>query len=76
MQLQSSVRVKFYIFKTLIFTTLVSSMINRFVFVIFRMFMSFPHFYGADTSYLEAVDGLQPEKDKHQAFITLETVII
>lgn len=39
------------------------------------MFMSFPHFYGADPSYLDAVDGLAPSKDKHQAFITLEPVI-
>jgi scavenger receptor class B, member 1 len=38
------------------------------------MFMSFPHFYGADSSYLEAVDGLSPDKEKHQTFITLEPV--
>lgn len=40
----------------------------------YPMFMSFPHFYGADESYLEAVEGLAPEKEKHQAFFTLEPV--
>lgn len=38
------------------------------------MFMSYPHFYGADSSYLDAVSGLAPEKEKHQTFITLEEV--
>lgn len=38
------------------------------------VFMSMPHFYGADVSYLNAVEGLAPEKDKHQTFITLEPV--
>lgn len=41
----------------------------------YPMFMSFPHFYGADDSYLEAVDGLAPDKEKHQAYFTLEPVI-
>lgn len=38
------------------------------------MFMSFPHFYGADESYLNSIEGLMPETDKHQAYITLEPV--
>lgn len=38
------------------------------------MFMSFPHFYGSDPSYLDAVDGLSPRQDIHQAYITLEPV--
>lgn len=38
------------------------------------MFISYPHFYGADEHYLEGINGLKPEKDKHQAFITLEEV--
>ena len=38
------------------------------------MFMSFPHFYGSDPSYLEAVSGLEPVNEKHQAFITFEPV--
>lgn len=38
------------------------------------MFMSFPHFYGSDASYIEAVAGLKPENEKHQSFITLEPV--
>jgi scavenger receptor class B, member 1 len=38
------------------------------------MFMSFPHFHGADSSYVDAVDGLEPQKEKHQTYITLEPV--
>lgn len=40
----------------------------------YPMFISFPHFLGSDSSYLKAVDGLQPIKEKHQAYITLEPV--
>lgn len=36
------------------------------------MYMSYPHFYLADPSYLEAVDGLKPEKAKHEFFMALE----
>lgn len=42
----------------------------------FPMFMSLPHFYGSDKSYLDAVNGLAPEKEKHESFITLEPVNI
>lgn len=38
------------------------------------MFMSFPHFYEADSSYLEAVEGLAPDQETHQSYITLEPV--
>lgn len=38
------------------------------------MFISFPHFYGADKFYLDGVQGLSPDKEKHQTFITLEPV--
>jgi len=38
----------------------------------FPLFTSFPHFYGSDKSYLGAVEGLSPEKEKHESFITLE----
>lgn len=40
------------------------------------MFQSLPHFYGADPSFIEAVEGLSPEKEKHEVFITLEPVSI
>lgn len=40
----------------------------------FPLFISFPHFYQSDKSYLNAVDGLAPEKDKHETYITLEPV--
>lgn len=36
------------------------------------VYMSYPHFYLADPSYLEAVDGLQPEKEKHEFYMALE----
>ncbi|XP_034101504.2 LOW QUALITY PROTEIN: protein peste [Drosophila albomicans] len=36
------------------------------------IYMSYPHFYMADPSYLEAVDGLQPEKEKHEFYMALE----
>lgn len=35
-------------------------------------FMSYPHFYLADPSYLDAIEGLKPDKETHQSFITLE----
>lgn len=38
------------------------------------MFMSLPHFYGSDESYVNAVDGLAPVKEKHESYITLEPV--
>ncbi|KAI8042355.1 hypothetical protein M5D96_003667 [Drosophila gunungcola] len=36
------------------------------------VYMSYPHFYLADPSFLEAIDGLQPEREKHEFFMTLE----
>lgn len=36
------------------------------------VFVSFPHFYAADPYYLQFVDGLQPEKEKHEFQITME----
>lgn len=38
-------------------------------------FISFPHFYNADPFYLDQVEGLKPEKDKHQFFISYEPVV-
>lgn len=38
-------------------------------------FISFPHFYLADPYYLNQVDGLLPNKDRHQFHIDLEPVI-
>ncbi|KAF5278411.1 hypothetical protein FQA39_LY05900 [Lamprigera yunnana] len=35
-------------------------------------FVSLPHFYGADPYYKNMVDGLHPEKSKHELFIALE----
>jgi scavenger receptor class B protein 1 len=34
--------------------------------------ISFPHFLDADESYREAVDGLSPDKAKHQFFVDVE----
>lgn len=35
-------------------------------------FMSYPHFYEADPYYLEQIEGLNPIKEKHEFFMTLE----
>ncbi|XP_065707773.1 scavenger receptor class B member 1 [Patagioenas fasciata] len=35
------------------------------------MFISHPHFYNADPSLLDAVEGLQPSKDKHGLFLDI-----
>lgn len=34
--------------------------------------VSFPHFYLADPFYLEPIEGLSPNKDKHESFLNLE----
>lgn len=39
------------------------------------MFISYPHFYLADSSYLEAIEGLKPNKENHQSYMTLEPKI-
>uniref|UniRef100_A0A1I8PUG8 Protein croquemort n=1 Tax=Stomoxys calcitrans TaxID=35570 RepID=A0A1I8PUG8_STOCA len=36
------------------------------------IYMSYPHFYLADPIYLQAIEGLKPEKEKHEFFMTLE----
>uniref|UniRef100_W8B820 Protein croquemort n=2 Tax=Ceratitis capitata TaxID=7213 RepID=W8B820_CERCA len=36
------------------------------------MFLSYPHFHDADPTYLSQVDGLKPEKDKHELYLVLE----
>lgn len=36
------------------------------------VFMSFPHYYAADPYYLNQVEGLNPSKEKHEFYITLE----
>jgi scavenger receptor class B, member 1 len=38
------------------------------------VFMSFPHFYNADPFYHEQVDGMKPDKGKHQFFMSFEPV--
>lgn len=42
----------------------------------FPMFISYPHFYLADSSVLEAVEGLLPDKNLHQTYMTLEPVSV
>lgn len=37
-------------------------------------FLSLPHFYDADTYYTDSLEGLHPQKDKHEFYITLEPV--
>ncbi|KAG5681304.1 hypothetical protein PVAND_010753 [Polypedilum vanderplanki] len=36
------------------------------------IFMSYPHFYEADSLFLSEIEGLNPQKDKHQSYITIE----
>uniref|UniRef100_A0A1B0BTQ7 Scavenger receptor class B n=1 Tax=Glossina palpalis gambiensis TaxID=67801 RepID=A0A1B0BTQ7_9MUSC len=36
------------------------------------VFMSYPHFYQADDFYLNQVEGLQPQADKHEFYMVLE----
>ncbi|CRL01976.1 CLUMA_CG015303, isoform A [Clunio marinus] len=38
----------------------------------FPIYMSLPHFYNADQFYIDAVDGMNPVKEKHENFITLD----
>lgn len=38
------------------------------------VFMSYPHFYNADPYYLNLLEGMKPEKDKHELYMTLEPV--
>uniref|UniRef100_A0A1I8M439 CD36 family protein n=1 Tax=Musca domestica TaxID=7370 RepID=A0A1I8M439_MUSDO len=35
-------------------------------------FMSFPHFYQADPFYVDQVEGLEPDKEKHEFYMILE----
>ncbi|KAH8378294.1 hypothetical protein KR093_010581 [Drosophila rubida] len=36
------------------------------------VFASYPHFYNADPSYVDAVDGLKPDRERHEMVIILE----
>lgn len=36
------------------------------------VFMSFPHYYAADPYYLDQVDGLKPDRAKHEFAMTME----
>ncbi|XP_036328353.1 protein peste-like isoform X1 [Rhagoletis pomonella] len=36
------------------------------------IFLSYPHFHEADPYYLAEVDGLKPEKEKHELYLVLE----
>lgn len=35
-------------------------------------YLSFPHFYQADPALLDAVEGLKPEKEKHQTYFLIQ----
>lgn len=39
-------------------------------------FISLPHFYLADPSYRENIDGMKPSKKEHELSISIEPVII
>jgi hypothetical protein len=38
------------------------------------MLSSFPHFYQADKSLLEYIDGMEPKKELHDSYIDLHPV--
>lgn len=38
------------------------------------VFMSFPHYFAGDSFYVNEVEGLEPNKEKHQSYFTLEPV--
>lgn len=38
------------------------------------VFMSFPHYYAGEEFYLNEVEGLEPNKEKHESYFTLEPV--
>lgn len=38
------------------------------------IFMSFPHYFAGDSFYTDEVEGLQPDKAKHESYFTLEPV--
>ncbi|KAJ8978291.1 hypothetical protein NQ317_012662 [Molorchus minor] len=38
-------------------------------------FLSFPHFYGADPYYLNTIEGMKPDKKKHEFYITVEPIL-
>lgn len=38
------------------------------------VFMSFPHFYAADPFYVNQVEGMSPDEEKHKFFMTFEPV--
>lgn len=38
------------------------------------LIFSLPHLYGVDTKYTTTLEGLHPEKMKHEGFIILEPV--
>jgi hypothetical protein len=39
-------------------------------------FVSFPHYYEADTFFQNQVEGLNPQKDSHQFHVDLEPVVM
>lgn len=38
------------------------------------VFMSFPHYFAGDQFYLNEVEGLEPNKEKHESYFTIEPV--
>lgn len=36
--------------------------------------VSFPHFYQADEKYIEAIDGMNPNKEEHEMYLDLNPV--
>lgn len=37
--------------------------------------VSFPHFYGGDPSLVENVNGISPDKEKHESIVAIQPVM-
>ena len=38
--------------------------------------MSLPHFYQADPKYINAIEGLNPNKEEHESYLDIEPVTL
>ena len=69
----------FYLFVFFILLLNENKLINQFEFSYwiysgFPIAVSYPHFLDADQQLLDAVDGLNPDRSKHESFVKIEPV--
>ncbi|TNN60153.1 Lysosome membrane protein 2 [Liparis tanakae] len=46
--------------------------LRRWLYICAPIVVSFPHFYQADPKYINAVDGLNPNKEEHETYLDLQ----